>query len=115
MKLSQNFRQDYDFTACLENNDVKLNVEEIEGSVAFVCGHNDEDEWIWVFKMKGGEYSLLSGGCDYTGWDCRSSASIEFGKTAKALINTISDESKKQSLLDQLTGRLPWGMEERKP
>jgi len=114
MKLSQNYLQDYDFKACLDNNVVDLDVNKIKGCAAFVCGHNDEDAWIWVFKMKDGKYAMLTGSCDYTGWDCRSSSGVAYGNTANALVAAVADSSKKQSLLDQLSGKLPWGMEERK-
>lgn len=61
------------------------NKTRIKNFVMLVQGANDEKDWIWfveVERMINGafrehgitEYHVLRGGCDYTGWDCQSSA-----------------------------------------
>lgn len=43
---------------------------------ACVMGENDESEWHWIFSVDG-KFYYAHGGCDYTGWDCRSWGEIE--------------------------------------
>lgn len=38
-------------------------------------GQNDCEDWIWVVTVADGRRWRLSGWCDFTGWDCQSSAS----------------------------------------
>lgn len=66
---------DWDLSACLENNPQNgFTVNDIEKVLAVFEGENDERDWRWVFQLKNGKFIFLQGGCDYTGWDCRSSA-----------------------------------------
>lgn len=34
-------------------------------------GERDESEWVWEVEVDGERWSAV-GGCDFTGWDCRS-------------------------------------------
>lgn len=43
---------------------------------ACVMGENDESDWYWIFEHDGQVY-YAQGGCDYTGWDCRSWGTVE--------------------------------------
>jgi hypothetical protein len=62
-----------DLRCALQNNSPKtFNPEDITHIVAEVCGENDELAWWWILKMNNGKFFLLSGSCDYTGWDCQS-------------------------------------------
>lgn len=36
-------------------------------------GEKDEEQWIWRVNTDNGNYFVVAG-CDYTGWDCQSSA-----------------------------------------
>ena len=40
-------------------------------------GENDEYGWYWILQMKNGLFAFARGCCDYTGWDCQSSARIK--------------------------------------
>lgn len=45
------------------------------GITNFICLHhgaNDEDAWVWSVHLGDGSEWIVTGGCDYTGWDCQS-------------------------------------------
>ncbi len=65
-----------DIKYAFEYNGLAPHLDEIESIVAEVCGEHDGCEWFWILKMKDGTFRKAEGGCDYTGWDCQSSASI---------------------------------------
>ncbi len=65
---------DYDLSACLEYNSPDLTIDDIEMVLAVWEGEKDEDDWRWIIRKTDGSVILLVGGCDYTGWDCRSGA-----------------------------------------
>ena len=93
------------------NPPVQFKVEDVRDIVAEVAGANDEYDWWWVLKMDGGKYFLLSGGCDYTGWDCQSSTE-EHGYFDSALlaaeaspeIEKYSDRVIRKNLVGQVKG-----------
>lgn len=62
-----------DLWYAIKNNPSKLiKPEDITDILAEVPGANDELNWYWVVSLKNGHAGLIYGGCDYTGWDCRS-------------------------------------------
>ena len=80
---------DYDLVACLEYNGQPFDIEEVEKVLAVFEGEKDEYDWSWILKLNKkaskkykAKFVYLQGGCDYTGWDCRSSAESHFCKTA---------------------------------
>ena len=80
---------DCDLRACLEYNPQSFDIFDIEKVVAVFEGERDEEHWRWVIKLtpqaakkNGGRFAYLEGGCDYTGWDCQSSANSNFASTA---------------------------------
>jgi hypothetical protein len=76
---------DYDLHACLENNEQDgFAVEYIKQVLAVWEGENDGDDWRWILTLKDGRFVFLQGSCDYTGWDCQSSAEI-------AIVDTIAE------------------------
>lgn len=78
-ELKQNADDNDDLQHALQNNfPSKFSLKDITHIVAEVCGENDEYAWWWILKMKNRKFFLLSGGCDYTGWDCQSSIT-EYG------------------------------------
>jgi hypothetical protein len=58
-------------------------VAEIRGMEA---GENDGLDWIVWGVLKDGRYFIATGGCDYTGWDCRASNSGNVAETKANLI-----------------------------
>src|ERR1700733_13742175 len=57
----------------IRNNSGEIDEDDIESLLACVEGENDGYSWHWIVKLKDGAYGYLTGGCDYTGWDCQSS------------------------------------------
>lgn len=87
---------DSDLQTCLEYNPQDFVFEDIKDVLAVIEGANDEANWHWILELKkefeGGTFAYLEGGCDYTGWDCRSSASSFFAKNPFDLLGQ-SEES----------------------
>jgi len=67
----------YDLSAALEYNPGSgRNEEDIKRVLAIHEGERDEEDWVWLVEFVDGERGLYIGGCDYTGWDCRSSLTL---------------------------------------
>lgn len=67
-----------DLMGALENNYIAgLTQQDIEGIILEVPGANDEYHWWWVVMLTTGEFVMINGWCDYTGWDCQSGAWVE--------------------------------------
>lgn len=112
---------DYDLSACLEYNSQSFDITDIEKVLAVWEGERDEEDWRWVIKVtkqcaekNGGRFVFLQGGCDYTGWDCQSSADSKFAKTAKQAAEfaksdmrwqTDKDGEVYKSLIEQLQSK----------
>jgi len=62
---------DEDLSAALEHNAVEL-----DGTVTRILstieGANDGADWHWLVELSSGKFAYITGGCDYTGWDCQS-------------------------------------------
>lgn len=60
--------------ACSENSDYGPLTETVHlaGLLCVQHGENDEEDWVWLVATTSGEHWVLTGGCDYTGWDCQS-------------------------------------------
>ena len=106
-----------DIGYALERNPQDLvTKEDIDVIVAEVCGENDGANWYWVVKRKSDKkYIYVSGGCDYSGWDCQSLASSSgpYDTAKDAAIQAPEKEDDydrfpRQALLRQLTGTLPF-------
>jgi hypothetical protein len=65
-----------DIKYAFDCNGLAAHLDNIDVIVAEVCGANDEYDWHWLLQMKDGTFRYAHGGCDYTGWDCQSSAYI---------------------------------------
>jgi len=52
-------------------SDAEMTREDVQEIIAAVNGENDGNEWLGLFHLKDGRYLVATGGCDYTGWDCR--------------------------------------------
>lgn len=86
---------DYDLCACLEYNPQEgFTVDDIDKVLAVYEGANDAYDWRWVLKLKRtiDKYVFLQGGCDYTGWDCQSSAWHVIRNTAYKASSHALDE-----------------------
>lgn len=65
----------YDFAMCCEYNDYgPASNKRIISLEMIQQGANDESSWVWEVGFEDDTWWKLIGGCDYTGWDCQSSA-----------------------------------------
>lgn len=44
--------------------------------IASVNGENGGEQWVGLFRLDDGRFLVAEGGCNYTGWDCRSGNSL---------------------------------------
>jgi hypothetical protein len=115
-RIKQNAYENDDLQYALENNPPnEFKPEEITHIVAEVCGENDGCDWWWILKLTNNRFFLLSGGCDYTGWDCQSSI-IEYGffssalKAAEAVpFKDTYNREIRANLLAQVKNKQPFG------
>lgn len=98
---------DYDLSACLEYNPQKdFKAEDISAVVAVVEGEHDESSWHWVVRLRGKRFALIVGSCDYTGWDCQSSAESIITNTAIQAAKLDGSPAARYELLEQIkTGK----------
>ena len=81
---------DYDLVACLEYNAQDgFSIEDINRVLAVWQGENYGDDWRWILALNSGKFVFLQGGCDYTGWDCQSSASSVIADDIKDIISVM--------------------------
>lgn len=111
-----NYEND-DIVYAFDNNSLGEKLEMIDVIVAEVCGENDGVDWYWILQTKDGTFSNAEGGCDYTGWDCQSNASIKEGfKTPEEAIDALNipkyDGRKniKEVLKKQIIGEIPFAI-----
>lgn len=91
----------------------KFRLEDVAYVLASVMGENDGPEYFWLCAMKDHTYAVVSGGCDYTGWDCQSSGEAEIYPTmATALAALPLEDGNRKisgSIKKQLVGELAFG------
>jgi len=113
---------DYDLESALEynqnggyKNTGSLVVEDIKGEIAVVYGENDEYYWHWIVALKDGRFAYITGECDYTGWDCSSTAGWHIANTLEEIIllTPITEEytgrNIRGQLINQIYGIQPFG------
>ena len=109
------YNQDDDLRYAIMNNGLtEFSEDEILDIIVEVPGENDELSWWWILKLTKDRYALLSGWCDYTGWDCRSGLSV-LGLYETALLAAKDAPFKEESsqryirnnLINQLKGLQP--------
>lgn len=106
---------DSDLRSAVEYNPGNLDLMLVDSVIAAIYGENDEADWYWVLKMKDDTYGLARGGCDYTGWDCRSSLTLQASNTlAEALALAPKRDSYgraiQTALQKQINGKEPFGV-----
>lgn len=78
--------------ACSLESFGREDVAEIKG---IQPGENDGPDWIIWGILKDGRYFIATGGCDYTGWDCRASNTGNVAETEDHLIRfAMSDDER---------------------
>jgi hypothetical protein len=96
---------DWDLWACLSENPQDFTVDDIAQTLAVFEGENEEEDWRWILRLNDGQFVALQGGCDYTGWDCQSSASSTRYPTIAEALGHFKDQTDVWASLDrQLAG-----------
>ena len=119
---------DWDLEGCLEFNPQDgFRLEDIESVLAVWEGENDGDDWRWILQLKDERIIFLQGGCDYTGWDCRSWADHIVCVTVEQALNSpelgqwnnnheeviaeltkqIGDQEKRKTFFERMDGEFP--------
>lgn len=73
----------------------RANVVEI---IAAVNGENDGEDWIGIFRLDDGRVVAATGGCDYTGWDCRAGNTLTVARSIGAAIQFGLTDDQRQRL-----------------
>ncbi len=60
-----------------------------------ISGENDGPSWHWICRLKEGGYIYAHGGCDYTGWDCQSSADVHEAATRAEVIALCGQDERR--------------------
>lgn len=114
-------RIDYDLSAACDYAGAEgsngFHLEDVAYVLASCMGENDGPDYHWLCAMKDHTYAYVSGGCDYTGWDCQADAKAEIFPTLKAAIQSVPDKEDsyggdrkiRSSIKKQLTGNLAFG------
>lgn len=91
---------DYDLAACLEFNPQNgFTIDDVVKKLAVIEGANEADAWHWILELKDGRFVYLTGGCDYTGWDCQSSATSSIWPTCREALTAV-DSRRKSGILE---------------
>lgn len=95
---------DWNLASAFEFNNCVIDISDVERVVAVKEGERDGENWVWLMKLKDKRYAVLEGGCDYTGWDCRSHLHLlGVYKTVKhALKVALLDEGIVKDFKDQI-------------
>lgn len=80
----------YDLGAAFRYHNLEVASKPVE-IVLELTGQNDGAEWHWILRLEGGTYAYVTGGCDYTGWDCQSSASVYEADTFEDILMQVSE------------------------
>jgi hypothetical protein len=75
-----------DLEGCLEYNNVGFKMADVDERLLTIKGENDAHEWHWIVRLNDGHWAYVVGGCDYTGWDCQSSAEAHVADTRDSAI-----------------------------
>ena len=119
-------KPDDDLQSAFNYNPIEdFSIAEISDVKAAVYGENDGCDWYWLVAVdpnslaaQAGPFALLSGGCDYTGWDCQSNLGLMKQGSLDECLNAspVEDSYKRrirETLAKQLSHGLPFGVIER--
>lgn len=66
-------------------NEDLFHIADVERIIDASVGENDGNDWLVVGLLKDGRWFYIQAGCDYTGWDCRSSGHAHVGDTLQMI------------------------------
>lgn len=64
-----------DLSSALESNPTEAS-ENIREVLAYVPGEHERVDYHWLVRLRNYDLAYITGGCDYTGWDCASQLRI---------------------------------------
>ena len=106
-------RIDSDLSYAVEYNDVQpFRLEDVAYVLAALMGENDGPDYHWIIAMRDHTYAYVSGGCDYTGWDCNSNANAQIFVSLKEALSAVEKDASvdiRKLLTRQLTGENSFG------
>jgi len=79
----------YDLRSACEYNNIDSS--DLVDVLLEITGENNEASWHWIVRTTSG-YAYISGGCDYTGWDCQSGAERFDAATQEAALALCSQD-----------------------
>ena len=79
----------YDLRSACEYNNIDSS--DLVDVLLEITGENDEADWHWIVTTTSG-FAYISGGCDYTGWDCQSGAERFDAATQEAALALCSQD-----------------------
>lgn len=70
--------------------------------LATVDGCNDYADWHWLAMLESGRFAYITGGCDYTGWDCQSNLDVHEADTLAECVRLVPEVER-----DKIAAQLP--------
>lgn len=81
-------------------------IDAVREVIAASEGERDERDWLAIVRLVGGEYAVVSAGCDFTGWDCQAGGVVErYATIAEACSRLALTPRERERLADQLRAR----------
>jgi len=68
----------WDFKACVYENPGPFELSRVRNVITWREGERDGDSWRWLATLKDGAQYIVEGSCDFTGWDCVSTADYTY-------------------------------------
>lgn len=90
--MSTVLEENYDLKAACRYNDIKS--DDIKGIKLEILGQNDGPGWHWIVETESG-FAYIEGWCDYTGWDCQSSANRYDAVSLQEALQLVAEEERR--------------------
>lgn len=65
-----------------------------------IIGERDEKDWHWLVGFTDGKVGYITGGCDYTGWGCRSDITVKIFKDDEVIHVPLYDNANQSPAKD---------------
>lgn len=72
----------------------------IDKVFAEITGERDEKDWHWLVGFQDGKVGYITGGCDYTGWDCQSFLNVKIFKDDEIIHVPLYDNANQSPAKD---------------
>jgi hypothetical protein len=114
---------DSDLDSALLHNVVALSGS-VDAILSTIVGENEGANWHWLVLLSSGRFAYITGGCDYTGWDCQSSCEAFEADSLREVLRLVPEafhddvlaglsrtrdelEGDELAAFDALVGRIP--------